>query len=43
MVRGPTVTKRILSMFKTILKYIYTWIFENWVSKNINSFYYLAI
>ena len=20
-----------------------TWIFENWVSKNINSFYYLAI
>ena len=23
--------------------YIYTWIFENWVSKNINSICYLAI
>ena len=29
--------------FIKYLHYIYTWIFENRVSKNINSFYYLAI
>ena len=30
----------ILSLYK---QFIYTWIFENQVSKNIDSFYYLAI